>query len=102
VIGKFRLSLKKVRTKRAKAKIVFCLKSFVRRWVSRRRIISKTKIIKFLQHTVEQPYIFGIMTQVYKRVTVLQRTVKLFLKRRKLTYAFNCRNWVEHEVDILN
>jgi hypothetical protein len=48
VVGKFRISLRRVRRKAAKAKIIFFLKSYVRKWVTRKRLHSKTQIVKFL------------------------------------------------------
>lgn len=86
----------------AEARIHCFLKIRIRKWAARIRLQKKTKIANFIVASKEQPHIFSIMTLVYKRILVAQRTIKLFLKRKKLMYAFNCKNWVLKEVETLN
>ncbi len=64
-------------------------------------MLNKVKLVTFLLSLKSQPQMLSLMNQVQRRLLVAQRCIKLFLKRRKLTYAFNCRNWVITEVEVL-
>ncbi len=47
------------------------------------------------------PYMFEICSKMLQRIIKIQRAVKVYLRRRKFAYAFNCRKWVLLEVEIL-
>jgi len=101
-VGKFRLSLRKTRSKFARQRILKFLNVYVMRWVHKRRLINKAKAIKFLDTLQKQPILLSVLGKIESRILTVQRTFRFYLKKRKLLYAFNCKNWVDHELEILN
>lgn len=87
--------------KKAKTALQKFITTHVLKWLSKRRKKKAKEIASFLKSQVLQPELLVYSSKIQKNILILQRTARLFLIRRKLTLAFNCKQWLNVEIDVI-